>query len=349
VTVNVCPVVQTGVMTSDPHTTVSPGRVVIAGASGFIGAVLRRELLAEGYEVALIGRSEPAVHWHDDEAIDAVIDGASLLINLAGKSVNCRYTDRNRTELRRSRVDTTRELMRSVSRVASPPQLWVNSSTATIYRHAEDRPQTESTGEIGSGFSVSIATAWEDAFFEGELPRTRRVALRMAIVLGRGGALAPLERVARLGLGGTQHDGWWFRSLFGSAARRRAGVWHEKQGTKGLQKFSWVHIDDVVEIVRFIRDRPNITGVVNVSAPEPSDNRRLMALLRRNVGAPFGLPAFRWMLEPAMWVLRTESELILKSRWVLPERLQNAGYVFRHSTLEHALDDLARPAPAATR
>jgi NAD dependent epimerase/dehydratase family enzyme len=336
-------------MTSDSHGTTGPGRAVIAGASGFIGGVLQRELLAEGYEVALIGRSASAARWNDEAAIDAVVDGASLLINLAGKSVNCRYTERNRAELRRSRVDTTHELMRSVSRVASPPPLWLNSSTATIYRHAEDRPQTESTGEIGTGFSVSIATAWEDAFFGGELPKTRRVALRMAIVLGRGGALAPLERVARLGLGGTQHDGWWFRSLFGSAARRRAGVWHEKRGTKGLQKFSWVHIDDVVAIVRFIRDRPNITGVVNVSAPEPSDNRRLMALLRRNVGAPVGLPAFRWMLEPAMWVLRTETELILKSRWVLPERLQNAGYVFRHSTLEHALDDLARPAPAPTR
>jgi NAD dependent epimerase/dehydratase family enzyme len=347
VTVNVGVVVQTGVMTPDSAGQGGPGRAVLAG--GFIGAVLQRELVAEGYEVALIGRALPAVSWRDEAAIDAVINGASLVINLAGKSVNCRYTERNREEIRRSRVETTRVLAQSIARVPSPPALWLNSSTATIYRHAEDRPQTESSGEIGTGFSVSIATDWEDAFFEGQLPATRRVALRMAIVLGRGGALAPLERVARLGLGGTQHDGWWFRSLFGSAARRRAGVWHEKRGTKGLQKFSWVHIDDVVGIVRFIRDRPNIEGVVNVSAPEPSDNRRLMALLCRNVGAPVGLPAFRWMLEPAMWALRTESELILKSRWVLPERLQNAGYVFRHDTLEHALDDLARPAPAPTR
>ncbi len=347
--VNVGFVVQTGCMTPDSPGPVRPGRAVLAGASGFIGAILTRELRAEGYEVALIGRTSPAVAWHDHAAIDAAIDGASLVINLAGKSVNCRYTERNRAEIRRSRVDTTSTLRQSIARVASPPALWLNSSTATIYRHAEDRPQTESTGEIGTGFSVSIATDWEDAFFAGELPQTRRVALRMAIVLGRGGALAPLVRVARLGLGGTQHDGWWFRSLFGSAGRRRAGVWHERRGTKGLQKFSWIHIDDVVGIVRFIRDRPNITGVVNVSAPEPSDNRRLMGLLRRGVGAAVGLPAYRWMLEPAMWALRTETELILKSRWVLPERLQNAGYVFRYSTLEHALDELARPAPATTR
>jgi NAD dependent epimerase/dehydratase family enzyme len=349
VAVNIGGTEETGCMTLDSSAPLATRRAVLAGASGFIGGVLRRELVAEGYEVRLIGRSVPAVGWHDTEAIDAAIDGASLVINLAGKSVNCRYTESNRAEIRRSRVDTTRILRESISRVASPPALWLNSSTATIYRHAEDRPQTESTGEIGTGFSVSIATDWEDAFFAGELAQTRRVALRMAIVLGRGGALTPLVRIARLGLGGTQHDGWWFRSLFGSAARRRAGVWHEKRGTKGLQKFSWVHIDDVVAIVRFIRDRPNIDGVVNVCAPEPSDNRRLMALLRRNVGAPVGLPARRWMLELAMWVLRTETELVLKSRWVVPERLQNAGYVFRHGTLEQALDDLARPAPAATR
>jgi len=349
VTVNVGAVVQTGVMTSDSSSAQGPGRAVIAGAGGFIGQVLQRELRSEGYEVVLIGRSASSIGWHDPAAIDRAIDGAALVINLAGKSVNCRYTESNRLEIRRSRVETTRLLRQSIARVTTPPALWLNSSTATIYRHAEDRPQTESSGEIGSGFSVSIATDWEREFFVGDLPETRRVALRMAIVLGRGGALAPLERVARLGLGGTQHDGWWFRSLFGSAARRRAGVWHQKQGTKGLQRFSWVHIDDVVGVVRFIRDRPNIDGVVNVSAPEPSDNRSLMALLRRNVGAPFGLPAFRWMLEPAMWLLRTETELVLKSRWVLPERLQNAGYAFRHSTLEQALDDLARPVPRSTR
>jgi NAD dependent epimerase/dehydratase family enzyme len=349
VTVNVAAVVQTGVMTPEASTVHDPGRAVIAGAGGFIGKVLQRELRSEGYEVVLIGRSGSAVRWHDTAAIDRAVDGAALLINLAGKSVNCRYTERNRVEIRRSRVETTRLLRQSIARVASPPPVWLNSSTATIYRHAEDRPQTEASGEVGSGFSVSIATDWEREFFDGDLPKTRRVALRMAIVLGRGGALEPLERVARLGLGGTQHDGWWFRSLFGSAARRRAGVWHQKQGTKGLQRFSWVHIDDVVDVVRFIRDRPNISGVVNVSAPEPSDNKRLMALLRRNVGAPVGLPAYRWMLEPAMWLLRTETELVLKSRWVLPERLQNAGYVFRHSTLEQALDELARPASRATR
>jgi NAD dependent epimerase/dehydratase family enzyme len=336
-------------MTSDLPVQVHPPRAVLAGASGFIGGVLRRELAAEGYDIALIGRSADAVGWHDQAAIDSVIDGASIVINLAGKSVDCRYTERNRVEISRSRVDTTTALRQSIARVASPPPLWLNSSTATIYRHAEDRPQTESTGEIGRGFSVSVAEDWEAAFFAGELEKTRRVALRMAIVLGHGGALVPLERVARLGLGGTQHDGWWFRSLFGSAARRRAGVWHEKRGTKGLQKFSWVHVDDVVSIVRFIRDRPNIEGAVNVAAPEPGDNRRLMALLRRNVGAPVGLPAFRWMLEVAMWVLRTETELILKSRWVVPERLTNAGYVFRHSSLDEALVDLARPSPRSTQ
>jgi NAD dependent epimerase/dehydratase family enzyme len=323
-------------------------RVVIAGSGGFIGGYLRRELLAEGYEVLVVRRSGGDASWDDPDSVLRAVEGAELLINLAGKSVNCRYTESNRNELLRSRVETTRVLREAVAAAKRPPALWLNSSTATIYRHAEDRAQTESDGEIGTGFSVSIATSWEAEFFEGELPDTRRVALRMAIVLGRGGALVPLQRLARIGLGGTQHDGWWFRSLFGSAARRRAGVWHQRRGTRGLQKFSWVHIDDVLGIVRFIRDRPNIKGVVNVSAPEPSDNRSLMALLRRNAGVPFGLPAYRWMLEPAMWLLRTETELILKSRWVVPERLANAGYRFEFSRLDDALDDLARPTGRST-
>lgn len=318
-------------------------RVVIAGSGGFIGRHLRREFLAEGYEVLVVRRAGGDASWDDPDSVLRAIEGAEMLINLAGKSVNCRYTESNRSELLRSRVETTRVLHEAVAAAKTPPTLWLNSSTATIYRHAEDRPQTESEGEIGTGFSVSIATSWEAEFLRGELPGTRRVALRMAIVLGRGGALVPLQRLARLGLGGTQHDGWWFRSLFGSAARRRAGVWHQKRGTRGLQKFSWVHIDDLLGAVRFIRDRPNIDGVVNISAPEPSDNRTLMALLRRNAGAPVGLPAYRWMLEPAMWLLRTETELILKSRWVLPERLTNAGYRFAFSRLDEALDDLARP------
>ena len=316
----------------------SARRVVLAGASGFLGSYLRRELEAEGYRVLAIGRSGPDARWGDPEGIRRLLDGVDLVVNLAGKSVNCRYTARNRAEILRSRLETTRELAEAIAACETPPALWINSSTATIYRHADDRPMTESTGEIGDGFSVDVARRWERAFFEPGLPATRRVALRMAIVLGNGSALTPLLALARFGLGGPQLDGPWFATR----ARRRAGTFHRYAPTRGRQRFSWVHIEDVLGIVRFVRDHPELEGPVNVSAPNPEDNRTLMAILRRVTRRSVGLPAFRWMLELGMFVLRSESELVLKSRWVLPERLTEAGYVFRHPRLEPAIRDIVR-------
>lgn len=311
-------------------------RIVIAGASGFIGSYLASAFVAQGATVALIGRNGPDASWGDAAAITRVIDGADLVINLAGKSVNCRYTDANRAEIFRSRLDTTRELAAAIAACEAPPPLWINSSTATIYRHAEDRPMTESTGEIGSGFSVNVATAWERAFFEAELPSTRRVALRMAIVLGDGSALRPLRALTRFGLGGPQRDGRWFAGT----ARRNAGTFHEFRAKAGRQRFSWVHIRDVLGAVEFVREHPEVDGPVNVAAPAPVDNRTFMATLRRVLGVPFGFPAFRWMLELGSAVIRTETELVLKSRWVLPEKLSNAGYVFSHPELEPALREI---------
>jgi NAD dependent epimerase/dehydratase family enzyme len=308
-------------------------RIVIAGASGFIGQYLAREFRRSGSRVAVIGREGGDASWSDPASITGLLDGADLLVNLAGKSVNCRYTARNRAEILRSRVDTTRLLAECIRDCAAPPPLWINSSTATIYRHADDRPMTESTGELGDGFSVGIARAWEEAFFDGELPGTRRVALRMAIVLGDGSALAPLLSLTRLGLGGAQLDGHWFST----AARRDAGTFHEFRSRAGTQKFSWVHLADVLGIIRFVRSRPEIDGVVNVSSPNPSDNRTVMQTLRDVLGMSFGIPAPRWMLELGSAVIRTETELVLKSRWVVPERLLEAGYEFEYPELAPAV------------
>jgi NAD dependent epimerase/dehydratase family enzyme len=309
--------------------------VVLAGASGFIGTRLAEAYRAEGAEVLLIGRRGPDARWGDPTAIIAAVDGADLLINMAGKSVNCRYDAANRAEIFRSRLETTRELHDAVAAAEHPPQLWINSSTATIYRHADDRPMTESTGEIGEGFSVNVATSWEAEFFRGELPGTRRVALRTAIVLGDGSALAPIMMLARFGLGGPQFDGRWPATRSGLAA----GTYHRyRPGSQGgRQKFSWVHLDDVVGVVRFVDEHPAIEGVVNVSAPNPTDNRTFMASVRRAVGARFGLPTWRWMLELGSVVIRTETELVLKSRWVLPERLEAAGYSFAYRDHDAAL------------
>ncbi|WP_223690605.1 epimerase [Leifsonia poae] len=322
-------------------------RIVIAGASGFIGAYLSSTFRERGATVSLIGRTGPDASWGDSAAITRLVDGADLVVNLAGRSVNCRYTDANRAEIFRSRLDTTREVGAAIAASTVPPRLWVNASTATIYRHAEDRAMTESAGEIGTGFSVSVATAWERAFFEHELPSTRRVALRMAIVLGDGSALLPLIALARFGLGGAQRDGRWFATT----ARRNAGTFHEAGARGGRQRFSWVHLRDVLGAIDFLREHPEIDGAVNVSSPNPVDNRTFMAALRRVLGVPAGLPAFRWMLETGSAVIRTETELVLKSRWVVPERLLNAGYGFEHAELEPALRDIVskRGLPAASK
>ncbi|WP_104164077.1 epimerase [Cryobacterium sp. N22] len=318
-------------------------RAVVAGASGFIGQRLVRELRDQGYEVARIGRTGPDARWDDDDAVRALIDGSALVINLAGTSVNCRYTDRNRTEILRSRIDTTRQLREAIEASVRPPRVWLNASTATIYRYAMDRPMTETHGEIGSGFSADIARNWEDEFFGGDLPGTRRVALRMAIVLGDGPATAILLRLARFGLGGPQVDGRWFphRRYRGIGAQPTGDSRAPTHHSRGRQRFSWIHIDDVVASIRFIVAHDELTGPVNLAAPHPSDNRTLMSTLRRSVGARLGLPAFRWMLEPAMWLLRTEPELVLKSRWVEPERLVAAGYRFLWPDLEPAIADVA--------
>jgi uncharacterized protein len=300
-------------------------RVVIAGASGFMGTRFRELFEADGARVATIGRGgdrAPGAHarWGDADAIGALVDGSDLLLNLAGKSVNCRYTEANKAEIFRSRLETTAELGRAVQAAAAPPPVWMNASTATIYRHADDRPMTESTGELGSGFSVDVATSWERTLAEHARDGVRQVALRMAITLGDGSALTPLANLARVGLGGPQIGG---------------------KTPGGRQRFSWVHLDDVYRAIRFL-ETSDLAGPVNVSSPNPSTNREVMAAIRRVVGAPFGLPLYGWMLELGSAVIRTETELVLKSRWVLPERLLAAGFEFAHPDLEPALRSILR-------
>ncbi|TDE99031.1 DUF1731 domain-containing protein [Occultella glacieicola] len=328
-------------MTHQPPAPERP-RAVVAGSSGFIGSALIADLRRRGYDVRRVGRSGPDARWDAPDEIDAVVDGADLLVNLAGKSVGCRYHDRNRNEIYRSRIATTLALHRAVARAAQPPRLWLNASTGTIYRHAMDRPQTEAEGELGGGFSVDVARNWERVFGHGDLPRTRRVALRMAIVLGDDGALPMLRTAARFGLGGPEYDGWWLPH------RRYRGIGPHPTTSKpldhhtgGRQRFSWIHIEDVLRAVEFIDTREDLSGPVNLAVPEASDNTTLMAGLRGAVGVPVGLPAPRWLLEIGMLVLRQESELVLKSRWVAPEKLLAAGFEFRHTDLGAALRELA--------
>jgi uncharacterized protein len=294
-------------------------RVVIAGASGFMGKHFVERFRADGDEVVTVGRSGADVAWGDTAALEAALDGADLLLNLAGKSVNCRYNEKNKAAIFSSRLLTTGELGRAVEAVANPPKVWLNSSTATIYRHADDRPQTDDEGQIGEGFSVNVATAWEREFFAHQREGVRQVALRMAIVLGRGSALSPLLALTRFGLGGSQIGG---------------------KTPGGRQMFSWIHIDDVYRAIRFIQSDSDLEGHVNVSSPNPVPNRELMATLRRILGAPFGIPLYRWMLEVGSFVIKSETELLLKSRWVVPTTLLAEGFEFEHPHLEEAVRNI---------
>lgn len=290
-------------------------KIVIAGGTGFIGQYLQQQFRQEGYEVQLISRKQGDVSWDDKEGIVLALEGAELLINLAGKSVDCRYNETNKKEILQSRTETTKILGEAITQCKLPPPLWLNSSTATIYRHAEDRPMTESGGDIGAGFSVSVAKAWEEMFFSFSLPRTRRVALRIAIVLGSGGGvMIPYTSMVKYGMGGRQGN--------------------------GRQMFSWIHVKDLYRIIRFLQLQEEIEGAVNCAAPHPVPNRVFMKTLRKVMKNPFGLPVPVWLLKAGARMIGTETELVLKSRWVLPERLMASGFSFTFPDIETTLKDI---------
>ncbi|OED31754.1 TIGR01777 family protein [Planococcus maritimus] len=289
-------------------------KAVIAGGTGFIGAYLKEKYERLGYRVYIISRQSGHIQWGDAQGMVDALDGAKLVINLAGKSVNCRYMEANKREIFNSRTKTTETLGHMIEACKKAPELWVNASSATIYRHAEDRPMTEDGGEIGRGFSVEVAKAWEDRFFSFQLSKTRQVALRIAIVLGDGGVMEPYRKLVKYGLGG-------------------------KQGS-GRQMFSWIHIEDLYRMVRFVQHRDELAGVFNAAAPNPLTNKEWMKILRQSMNRRTGLPASKWMLETGAAALRTETELILKSRWVVPERLVREGFRFRYPALGNALADL---------
>ncbi|EFM08595.1 protein of unknown function DUF1731 [Paenibacillus curdlanolyticus YK9] len=290
-------------------------KVVLAGGTGFIGQYLERKYQELGYEVLILSRQPQHISWQDAPRIKEALEGAELLVNLAGKSVNCRYNDANKEAILRSRTETTAILGQALGACTSPPPLWLNSSTATIYRDASDRPMTETEGDIGTGFSVEVAKTWERALFAFELPRTRQIALRISIVLGAsGGVMTPYRNLVRFGLGGAQGS--------------------------GDQRFSWIHIEDLFRILQFLQQHEELSGVFNCSSPKPVTNRIFMREMRRAMNRRIGLPAAAWMLAVGAFALRTETELITKSRWVIPERLLQEGFVFQFPELDAALADL---------
>jgi hypothetical protein len=290
-------------------------KIVLAGGTGFVGKYLKAKFTELGYDVKIISRQSDSIQWNDTPSIMEAIDNSEMLINLAGKSVDCRYNKKNKEEILNSRTETTKILGEVILNCKNPPKLWINSSTATIYRHAEDRPMTEREGEIGTGFSVGVAKSWEKSFFHFKLTNTRQVALRMAIVLGKdGGVMTPFKNLVRFGLGG-------------------------KQGT-GKQMFSWIHIEDLFGIIQFVQSNKNMVGAYNCSSPNPVSNKVLMQSLRQAMNVKFGLPSPKFLLKIGAVLIRTETELILKSRWVVPERLLEVGFKFQFSTIDEALRNI---------
>lgn len=311
-------------------------KVVIPGGSGQVGTILARAFHATGDEVVVLSRrpspqawrtaawdGQSAGDWHRE------IDGADVVINLAGRSVNCRYTPANRREIFDSRLRSTRAVGEAIARAARPPHVWLQASTATIYAHRYDAINDEHSGIIGGRepdapdtwrFSIDVATQWERAFDEAITPATRKVALRSAMTLSpdRGGVFDTLRRLVSLGLGG------------------RAG--------NGRQYMSWIHEHDFVAAVRWLIARDHLVGPVNVASPNPVPNAEFMRILRRTCGVQIGLPAAEWMLEIGALFLQTETELILKSRRVGPARLLEDGFEFLYPHWADAAIELCRRA-----
>jgi len=297
-----------------------------------VGSVLAPYFHEKGDAVVVLSRKQPPEPWpviqwngRDLGPWAQAIDGADVVINLTGRDVDCRYTAANRREIMDSRVLATQVIGNAIARSGHPPWLWINASTATIYRHALDRNMEEVTGELGGNerdapatwrFSIDVAKAWERAFVETVTPETRKIALRSAMTMSPelGGVLDLLLRLVRCGAGGALGD--------------------------GEQYVSWVHEEDFLRAVELLIAHRELDGCVNVCSPNPLPNHEFMRSLRRAAGIWVGIPASKWMLEIGAFFLRTETELILKSRRVTPRRLLEAGFEFVFPEWPGAAQDL---------
>lgn len=306
-------------------------KIILAGGSGFLGGSLAKHFGALGWEVVILTRTPKArtdsvreVAW-DTKSLGGwaqELDDATAIVNLTGRSVDCRYTAKNRREIMDSRVNSTRVVGEAIAKCKTPPQVWLNSSTATVYTHTFGKPHDESSQDMDSAvdakdaFSVEVAQAWERTLNEAITPRTRKVALRTSMVLGlgRNSVFPVLRRLTKLGLGG-------------------------RQGS-GNQFVSWIHVEDFCRAIEWIIAHDDLVGPINQCAPNPLPNRDMMKIFREVCSMPIGLPAAEWMLEIGAFFLRTETELIFKSRRVVSQKLADSGFSFHFPTFREALLDL---------
>jgi uncharacterized protein len=291
-------------------------KIIITAANGFMGKHLVN-FFGKNHEVIALVRTNAefefakTVFWDGKTqgSWTSDLENADVVINLAGKSVNCRYNEKNKAAIYSSRLDSTKAIGEAIKQLTNPPKIWLNAASATIYKHSLHEPMTEKKGIYGEGFSVDVCQKWEGAFFHFNLPKTRQVALRTAIVLAdKGGVMTPFKRLVQLGFGGKMGD--------------------------GQQQFSWIHIDDVCRSIEFIINNENLKGAINLSAPNPIKNEEFMKFLRKKYKRPFGIPSPKWLLEIGARLIKTETELILKSRFVLPQILLSAGFQWSISKID---------------
>jgi uncharacterized protein (TIGR01777 family) len=295
----------------------STQHILIAGGSGFLGQELAAYFTSQGREVKILSRKIEKdkigefIQWdakHLDDWI-AEIEWADALINLTGKSVDCRYTEQAKAEILSSRVDSTSILCKAIAKAENPPKVWLNSSSASSYVHSEQQQMTEDEGIRGDDFSMNVCKEWEATFFKCQLNHTRRVALRTSIVLGKnGGAFPVMRRLVKLGMGG-------------------------KQGN-GNQFISWIHIEDFCRVVEFAMANQGLVGPVNVTSPTPIQNKIFMAKLRERFHRKISFGQSKWLLELGAKMIGTETELLLKSRNVIPERLTEYDFPFKFSDID---------------
>ena len=307
-------------------------KIIIPGGSGQVGTILARAFVRDGHEVVVLSRKPSPAPWKivdwDARTLDAWIkelDGADVVINLAGRSVNCRYSPANRRAIMESRVDSTRVVGQAIAGAKRPPRVWLQSGTATIYAHRYDGPNDETTGILGGSepgvpdtwrFSIEVAREWERALNAAVTPRTRKVVLRSAMTMSpdAGGIFETLHGLVRRGLGGRAGD--------------------------GRQYVSWIHEVDFIRAVYWLIEHEELAGPVNLASPNPLPYEDFMRVLRKACGVSIGLPATKWMLEIGAMFMRTETELILKSRRVIPGRLTAAGFEFNFPEWAEAARDL---------
>jgi len=291
-------------------------KIVIAGGAGFIGSYLVKRFENAGYKVLIISREPEHVSWKPTELTEAFED-AEMVINLAGKSINCRHTDENKKAIINSRLNTTIWVGNAILACVHPPKLWLNASACGIYKASHNYPMTESETALGDDFMADVVKQWEKVFFAFNLPSTRKVVLRTSVVLGKkGGALLPLVWLSRLWLGGKQGD--------------------------GTQMFSWIHMEDYFQIIIFLSKNKNIKGIINCTSPGPLTNKNFMSAIRKTLSIPVGILAPTFAIRLGAKLIGTEPELILNSSYVLPERLIESGYSFLYPDADKALEDLLK-------